>query len=64
MGEVGQALINDDYKPQKDGALVFGCFRQGYYLEIQRHNFENWAQGRNTRNQSILGKLQKIQKGK
>ena len=41
IGEVGQALIADDYKLAKKTAQWFlDVFGNDYYLEIQRHNFE------------------------
>ncbi|MDP3994648.1 MAG: PHP domain-containing protein, partial [bacterium] len=44
QGEIGQALINDDYKRAKETAEWFsGVFKRDYYLEIQRHNFDKWA---------------------
>jgi DNA polymerase-3 subunit alpha len=43
LGEVGQALVNDDYKKAKRTAEWFQeVFAKDYYLEIQRHNFERW----------------------
>ena len=43
LGEVGLALINDDYKLAKKTAVWFqSVFGKDYYLEIQRHNFERW----------------------
>jgi len=45
QGEIGQALIQDDYKEAKETAKWFlDVFGKDYYLEIQRHNFAEWAQ--------------------
>ncbi len=44
LGEIGQALIQDDYKLAKKTAEWFlDVFGQDYYLEIQRHNFDRWV---------------------
>lgn len=43
LGEIGQALIQDDYKLAKNTAKWFlDVFGQDYYLEIQRHDFDKW----------------------
>lgn len=45
LGEIGQALIQDDYKKAKETAEWFlDVFGKDYYLEIQRHNFEKWVE--------------------
>lgn len=42
QGEVAQAIINDDYKKAKEITNWFlEVFGKDYYLEIQRHNYEN-----------------------
>ena len=44
LGEIGQALIQDDYKLAKNTAKWFlDVFGQDYYLEIQRHDFDKWV---------------------
>ncbi|MCX6705591.1 MAG: DNA polymerase III subunit alpha, partial [Candidatus Woesebacteria bacterium] len=44
LGEIGQALIQDDYKQAKKTAQWFlDVFGQDYYLEIQRHGFDKWV---------------------
>lgn len=44
LGEIGQALIADDYKLAKKTTEWFlDVFGNDYYLEIQRHDFERWA---------------------
>ncbi|PJA43065.1 DNA polymerase III subunit alpha [Candidatus Woesebacteria bacterium CG_4_9_14_3_um_filter_39_10] len=44
LGEIGQALIQDDYKLAKNTAKWFlDIFGKDYYLEIQRHNFDKWV---------------------
>lgn len=44
LGEIGQALIQDDYKLAKKTAKWFlDVFGQDYYLEIQRHDFDKWV---------------------
>ena len=43
LGEVGQALIQEDYKRAKATAKWFlDVFGKDYYLEVQRHNFKKW----------------------
>lgn len=43
LGEVGQALIQDDYKLAKRTVKWFlDIFGKDYYLEIQRHSFDKW----------------------
>ncbi len=43
-GEIGQALIQDDYKSAQETAQWFlDVFKRDYYLEIQRHEFGKWA---------------------
>ena len=44
LGEIGQALIQNDYKLAKNTAKWFlDVFGQDYYLEIQRHDFDKWV---------------------
>lgn len=44
QGEIGQYLIQDDYKSAKETAKWFlDVFGENYYLEIQRHDFQKWA---------------------
>ena len=41
LGELGQALIANDYKKAKDVAKWFlDVFGEDYYLEVQRHDYE------------------------
>jgi DNA polymerase-3 subunit alpha len=43
LGEVGQALIRDDYKGAKKIVESYlDIFGDDYYLEIQRHEFDKW----------------------
>jgi DNA polymerase-3 subunit alpha len=43
MGEVGQALLEDNYKEAKKAASWYlEVFKNDYYLEIQRHEYEKW----------------------
>jgi DNA polymerase-3 subunit alpha len=43
LGEVGQALIHDDYKGAKKIVESYlDIFGDDYYLEIQRHEFDKW----------------------
>lgn len=43
MGEVGQALLSDSYKEAKNIASWYlDTFKDDYYLEIQRHEYEKW----------------------
>ncbi len=45
LGEIGQALIQDDYKLAKKTAKWFlDVFGQDYYLEVQRHDFGRWME--------------------
>lgn len=45
LGEIGQALIQDDYKLAKNTAEWFlDVFGKDYYLEIQRHDFDKWVE--------------------
>ncbi|MEK7550424.1 MAG: DNA polymerase III subunit alpha [Patescibacteria group bacterium] len=40
-GEIGQSLINDDYKSAKNVTQWFlDVFDKDYYLEVQKHNYE------------------------
>lgn len=42
-GEVGQALINDNYKKAKEiTSWYLDTFKDDYYLEIQRHEYEKF----------------------
>ncbi len=57
LGEVGQALIADDYKKAKETVEWFrDCFGKDYYLEIQRHNYEDAL--KNVSNQQIRESMQ------
>jgi len=43
MGEVGQALLTDSYSEAKKIASWYSnVFKDDYYLEIQRHEYEKW----------------------
>src|SRR3990170_4099075 len=43
LGEIGQALIADDFKKAKETATTFlDIFGKDYYLEIQRHNYASF----------------------
>jgi len=43
LGQVGQALIQDDYSQAKTVAKWFlDVFGKDYYLEIQKHDFNRW----------------------
>jgi DNA polymerase III subunit alpha len=44
LGEVGQSLINDDYKEAKKTVEWYqDVFKDDYYLEMQRHEFDKWV---------------------
>ena len=44
MGEVGQSLINDNYDTAKSTAgWYLDVFKDDYYLEVQRHEFDKWV---------------------
>lgn len=44
MGEVPQRLIEDDYKKAKEAAKWFlEVFKDDYYLELQRHDFNRFS---------------------
>jgi DNA polymerase III subunit alpha len=44
QGEIGQSLINDDYKEAKKIVEWYSdVFKDDYYLEIQRHEFGKWV---------------------
>lgn len=46
QGEVPQALINDDYSEATKIAKWFlDVFGKSYYLEVQRHNYEQFVSG-------------------
>ncbi|MFC1625638.1 DNA polymerase III subunit alpha [Patescibacteria group bacterium] len=69
QGEIGQALIQEDYKKAKDAANWFlDVFDKDYYLELQRHDFDKCA--KEAKNQEIRSSLvqmdtetKKIEKG-
>ena len=69
QGELGQALVNDDFKEAKKVANWFlSVFNKDYYLEIQRHDYHEAA--KNTANSQLKNDLltmaaneQKIIKG-
>ncbi|HKB88676.1 MAG TPA: DNA polymerase III subunit alpha [Patescibacteria group bacterium] len=43
QGEVGQSLINDDFKEAKKTVEWYlDVFKDDYYLEMQRHEYEKW----------------------
>ncbi len=43
LGEVGQALVEDDYNRAREIVSWFlECFGEDYYLEIQRHEYEKY----------------------
>jgi len=43
MGEVGQALLEDNFEEAKKIASWYSnVFRDDYYLEIQKHEYEKW----------------------
>lgn len=43
MGEVGQAILQDNYDEAKKITLWYAdIFGDDYYLEIQRHEYEKW----------------------
>ena len=45
MGELGQSLINDDFKEAKKTAEWYQeTFKDDYYLEMQRHENEKWVE--------------------
>ena len=44
LGEVGQSLINDNYKEAKKTVEWYqNVFKDDYYLEMQRHEFDKWV---------------------
>jgi DNA polymerase-3 subunit alpha len=44
QGEVGQSLINDDYKEAKRTVEWYlDVFKKDYYLEMQRHEYDKWV---------------------
>jgi DNA polymerase-3 subunit alpha len=44
LGEVGQSLINDNYKEAKKTVEWYqDVFKDDYYLEMQRHEFDKWV---------------------
>ncbi len=43
MGEIGQALLTDTYgEAKKIASWYYDIFKENYYLEIQRHEYEKW----------------------
>ncbi len=43
QGEVGQSLINDDFKTAKKSVEWYlNVFKDDYYLEMQRHEYDKW----------------------
>jgi len=43
-GEVGQSLINDDFKEAKKTVEWYlDVFKKDYYLEMQRHEYDKWV---------------------
>src|SRR3972149_8467091 len=49
QGEVGKALIDEDYKSAKKTAEWYlDTFGEDYYLEIQRHEFSKWIKDAGT----------------
>jgi len=43
MGEVGQAILEDSFGKAKEiASWYFDVFKDDYYLEIQRHEYEKW----------------------
>src|SRR3990172_3020035 len=45
LGEIGQALIADDFKKAKETATTFlNIFGKDYYLEVQRHEPEKYIE--------------------
>lgn len=44
LGEVGQALVKGSYKEaRQDVEWYLKVFKDDYYLELQRHEFDKWA---------------------
>lgn len=44
QGEIGQALLNDDYKEAKKiTEWYLDVFKDDYYMEIQRHEYNKWT---------------------
>jgi len=42
-GEVGQAILNDSYaEAKKIASWYYDVFKDDYYLEIQKHEYEKW----------------------
>lgn len=60
QGEVGQALINDDYDKAKDLIQKYlDIFGDDYYLEMQRHEHLKWSEKASTQEiKTILLDLQ------
>ena len=43
QGEIGQALLNDDYKEAKKiTEWYLDVFKDDYYMEVQRHEYNKW----------------------
>ena len=56
LGEVGQAIINDEPENAKEIVKWYSdVFGKDYYLEIQRHEFSDWID--KTENQEIRASL-------
>ena len=56
QGEVGQSLINDNYKEAKETVEWYlNVFKDDYYLEMQRHEHGKWAE--KAANQEIKSSL-------
>lgn len=59
LGEIAQALINDNYEKAKETAKWFQeIFRKDYYLELQRHEFSKYID--RAENQAVTQDLQKM----
>ncbi|MDP1710307.1 MAG: DNA polymerase III subunit alpha, partial [bacterium] len=49
LGEIGKALIGEDYKKaRKTASWYLETFKDDYYLELQRHEFSKWISGAET----------------
>lgn len=49
IGEVGQALINNNYDEAKKHVEWYAdIFKDDYYLEVQRHEYEKWIRKADT----------------
>ncbi len=59
LGEVAQAILEDDYKKARDIASWFlDVFGEDYYLEVQRHFYEEHA--KNAENEQIRTEMLKM----